>query len=160
MRTARHRFVRSAASWLFAVFAVLAAWSVPACSTDGEVLTSLPPPEPIVPRAALDFTDSVGISIQPVRFAPSFELAVLPRLATLGIRHVRQWAVVPGVDAGADAEIAALQMLAAMGVRLHLIFEPRFGVEPEHVAALAQALGDALESVEGPNDNDANDVDL
>jgi hypothetical protein len=85
--------------------------SVAACSTDGEVLTSLPPREPIVPRAASDFLDSIDVTLQPVRFAPSFEDAVMRGLAALGVRHVRQWASVPGSRAAADAEIVALSTL-------------------------------------------------
>jgi hypothetical protein len=127
-----------------------------ACSTDGDVLTRLPPREPWVPRAADDFVDSIGLTV-PRAGDARFDTVALPALATLGVRHIRDWALVPEESA---AQATTLQALAAMGIRSHLIFEPRFGVEPEHFAQLAAQLGDALESVEGPNDNDANDVDL
>ena len=131
-----------------------------ACTTEGEVLTSLPPRAPVVPRAAAEFIDSIGVSIPPRHYAPSFEQVVLPALSTLGVRHVREWAVVPNGSERAEAQLAALETLAALGIRTHLIFEPRFDVQPEHLAPLADRLGDALESIEGPNDNDANEIDL
>jgi hypothetical protein len=126
------------------------------CITDGDVLTSLPPPEPRVPRAADDFVDSIGVT---VLYASNDHFAVIeqPALERLGVRHVRDWAMQPSENA---EQVAMLRMLGEAGIRSQLIFEPRFGLLPEHFAPIATALGDALESVEGANDNDANDEDL
>jgi len=126
------------------------------CVTDGDVLTSLPPPEPRVPRAADDFVDSVGVT---VLYASNDHFAAIeqPALTRLGVRHVRDWALQPSENA---EQVAMLRMLGDAGIRSQLIFEPRFGLLPEHFAPIATALGDALEGVEGANDNDANDEDL
>jgi len=124
--------------------------------TDGDVLTSLPPPEPRVPRAADDFVDSIGVT---VLYADNDHFATIeqPALERLGVRHVRDWARAPSENA---EQVAMLRMLGDAGIRAQLIFEPRFGLLPEHFDPIAMALADALESVEGANDNDANDEDL
>lgn len=129
---------------------------VSGCVTDGDVLTSLPPPEPRVPRAADDVVDSIGIT---VLYADNDHFATieLPALQRLGVRHVRDWALAPSTNA---EQVAMLRMLGEGGIRSQLLFEPRFGVLPEHFAPIATALGDALEGVEGANDHDANDEDL
>lgn len=126
------------------------------CMTDGDVLTSLPPPEPRVPRAADDFVDSIGVT---VLYASNDHFAAIeqPALEQLGVRHVRDWALQPAENA---EQVAMLRMLGEAGIRSQLIFEPRFRLLPEHFAPIATALGDALEGVEGANDNDANDEDL
>jgi len=123
---------------------------------EGDVLTRLSPPEPVVPRAADDLVDSIGITILRAN-DDHFPTIELPALERLGVRHVRDWALPPVENA---EQVAMLQMLGELGIRSHLIFEPRFDVLPEHFMATASALGDALESIEGPNDNDAGDIDL
>ncbi len=120
------------------------------------MLTRLPPREPWVPRAADDFVDSIGVTVYGADNA-HFATIEQPALERLGVRHVRDWAGLPDQSA---AQVAMLRQLAESGIRTHLIFEPRFDILPEHLAQLALSLGAALESVEGPNDNDANEIDL
>jgi hypothetical protein len=130
------------------------------CSTAGDILTTPVPEGPVVrtPREADAFVDSVGIAVPVVLDEVPFDSVALPSLVELGVRHVRDFAPTPGDEAAGAFE--RLRRLADAGIRTQLILEPRFGVLPEHVDPIRNAMGTALEAVEGPNDNDANDVDL
>ena len=120
-----------------------------------------PQPEPYPPqpfqaaRPAHAFTDSVGVNVHMSYIDTSSRDvdAVRSRLRELGVRHVRD-----GLCATCEYQIDALKKLAAAGIKADLIIGDLKGGSAkmrEGLRAIRQRLGGAVESVEAPNEPDA-----
>ncbi len=97
------------------------------------------------PRSAEDFRESVGICTHLEYWDTPyarFNEIVKPRLAELGIRHIRD-----GILNQVDSIGGEMRKLSKLGMRVNLILSPKYH-PPETALALITALGPVVESIE------------
>ncbi|WP_036484769.1 hypothetical protein [Myxosarcina sp. GI1] len=103
-------------------------------------------------RSTDSFIDSIGVVAHIGYYGTSysqFDTIVKPRLQELGVRHVRT-NVDPGARAAAKT-VSRLKELANMGIKFNLVMDPTELSLTETMKVL-KTFGDAIESVEGPNE--------
>ena len=108
-------------------------------------------PDPRRVRPAAELTDSVGVAMH-LSFLDSAyadQPQVFARLRQLGVRHIREGALVSNPE-----QAQGLRRAAAQGLRGTLVAELTDPPE-ESVAAGLRAMGEAVEAFEAPNELDA-----
>jgi len=103
-------------------------------------------------KSAHAFVDSIGVATH-LNYTGepygNFDTVIKPRLQELGVHHIR--------DGGKDpAFFDKLNDLATIGIKSTLVMDPRDGTQPQDAVAIAKAIPNAIEAVEGPNEWDIN----
>ncbi len=98
------------------------------------------------PRPSAAFVDSIGVNTH-LGYTDTiyrrYDEVIRPRLAELGIRHIRD-----GLRADRKDVVAKLNDLAGLGIRSDLL------LPPEQAVAIAKEVRKSVETVEGPNEPD------
>jgi hypothetical protein len=110
-------------------------------------------------KSADAFVDSIGANVHLAYFDTgygNFEL-IKKRLLDLGVRHLRDGALLTTDVSYNNVFYGRLKDLAESGIRFDLIFDPRSSVgqlTAQKLSAVVALAGNSLETVEGPNEYD------
>lgn len=103
-------------------------------------------------RSADAFVDSIGITVHLEHKKGVYakhQSIVVPRLQTLGIRHIR--AAIWANDFETQRKI---QGLGQLGIKSLVVMDPVRGITPSEATKIVKNLSQSIEAVEGPNEWD------
>jgi hypothetical protein len=111
-------------------------------------------------QSASTFVDSVGVNTHLNYFDSAYSRYTLikNKLEDLGVRHVRDTAVLMDNQHYNQIVYGRYKRLAALGIKVNLIVDPRMqnlrSLDARKIDRIAEMAGPALESFEGPNEYD------
>jgi hypothetical protein len=111
-------------------------------------------------QSASTFVDSVGVNTHLNYFDSAYSRYTLikNKLENLGVRHVRDTAVLMDNQHYNQIVYGRYKRLAALGIKVNLIVDPRMqnlrSLDARKIDRIAEMAGPALESFEGPNEYD------
>lgn len=111
-------------------------------------------------RSADAFVNSIGVNVHLSYldrvYGSGFSTIIKPKLAKLGVRHLRDGGQVNSNDGWMRTIYGRMKEVAAIGPKFTLIMSPQGGNynNADHVVRLMQYAGPAVEAFEGPNELD------
>ncbi len=143
-------------TWLSASVCGMAAFLSMACgANEGDVFTLRPTIEAKTALAADSFVESIGVDIRlgwgDTAYTARFDDLVLPALARLRVRHVRDDSVKALTEpANVERTSGLVTRLPSAALAVSWIADPRLNVPADSVGALLDLAGGAVEAIEGP----------
>jgi hypothetical protein len=144
---------------------MLALLSMACGPSEGDVFTLRPAIEHRTALSADSFVESIGVDIRlgwpGTDYTARFDDLILPALARLRVRHVRDDSV-KALTEPANVELTSslVARLPPAALAVTWIADPRLNVPAEGMGALLELSGGAVEAVEGPGRNQYAGVSL